>query len=228
MKTFRKLASVVCTTGTLLLASAASATPVAFNITAVAFATPGGGYGVDVDEKTGTLLDVRFNTGTFAPQNFELSTVHPFTTFTFGTIAMFESDAQGGITIAEQDGLGVTATFTFVSPVGTPQTLTATGIATLGSVSDTGVDFTIDWGTPISVAFGSGGLFELSLNPLGFTDNGTGAVAGQTQTLTATVRLIRESGTPNGTPIPEPSTVALFGLGLLGAAFTRRKAARAQ
>jgi hypothetical protein len=222
MKILHKLASVVCTTGILLFASAASATPVQFSIASVAFSTPGGGYGQDSSENGGTLLDVRFSTSTFAPQIFSLSGAGDFTTFTFGTIGLYEKDLNGGLIGNEQGGLNVTAAFTFVTPVGTAQTLFTTGIATVGKISDSDVDYTINW-DPILVAFGSGGQFEIDLNDLGFTANGLANGEGEVQTLTAKITLKREAGTPNGTPIPEPSTVALFGLGLLGAAFSRRK-----
>jgi hypothetical protein len=225
MKTLRKLASVVCTTGILLLASAASATPVLFDITGALF-TPGAGYGIDANENNETLLDVRFSNTTFIAQHFSLNGANDFATFTFGTIGLYERNAAQGITANEQNNLTVTAKFTFVSPAGTPpQTLFATGTATTGSVSDVDVDYKIDW-APIFVSFGTGGQFRIDLNDLGFNANGFANGEGDVQTQTATITLIRESIASDGTPIPEPSTVALFGLGLLGAAFTRRKAAR--
>jgi hypothetical protein len=219
MKTLLKMASGIFTAGILLLASTASAAPVVFSITGVAF-TPGSGYGQDANENSATLLDVRFSTSGFVAQNFTLSGANSFTTFTFGTVALWEPDAHTGIEASEMDNLTVTASFTFVSPVGTPQTLFATGTAIAGSVSDSFPDYTIDW-APIFVPFGTGGLFQIDLNDLGFTDNG-GGQSGQVQTQTATIKLLNESTTPTGV-VPEPSTIALLGLGLLGAAFGRRK-----
>jgi hypothetical protein len=224
MNSFLKLASGICAAGIFLLSSAASAAPIAFSITGAQF-TPGSGYGQDSDENIGTQLDVRFSNAAFTTQNFTLSGPGAFTTFTFGTIGLFEQDGHGGILAGETDNLTVTAAFTFLSPtVGNPQTLFATGIATVGSVSDLFVDYVIDW-APIFVTFGNGGLFQIDLNDLGFTTNGQGNTQGETQTQTATIRLIDDpaSPVPPAGLVPEPSTIALLGLGLLGAAFSRRK-----
>jgi hypothetical protein len=215
MNTLLKMASGIFTAGILLLASTASAAPVSFSITGATF-TPGTGYGQDANENNATMLDVRFSTSAFVAQSFTLS-AGAFTNFTFGTIGLFESTDFAGIVASETDNLNVTAALTFVSPVGTPQSLFATGTTTLGTVIDASVDYIIDW-EPIFVAFGDGGFFQIDLNDLGFTNNS------QTQTQSATIRLVQEPTVPPiGAPVPEPSTIALFGLGLLGAAFARHK-----
>jgi hypothetical protein len=220
MNTLLKMASGIFTAGILLLASTASAAPVSFSITGATF-TPGTGYGQDANENNATMLDVRFSTSAFVAQSFTLS-AGASATFTFGTVGLFEPTTFGGITASEMDNLNVTAALTFLSPVGTPQSLFGTGTVTLGSVTDSSVDYIIDW-APIFVAFGNG-LFQIDLNDLGFTDNGQGQGQGQTQTQSATIRLVQEPTVPPiGTPVPEPSTIALFGLGLLGAAFARHK-----
>jgi PEP-CTERM motif len=223
MNTLRKVVSGLCTAGLLLLSSAANAGPVSFSITGVSF-TPGTGYGVDTGgnnpESNGTLLDVVFNTSnTFSPQNFTLNTAQPFLTFNFGTVTLREDDAHGGINDNEIDHLSVTASFIFENPLGVTKTITAAGLATAGSLSDSGVDFSILW-SPLTVDFGDGGQFLISLNNLAFS--GTAA-----QIQTATITLLREPEVPVP-PIdtPEPSTIALFGLGVLGLAFTRRKSGR--
>jgi hypothetical protein len=224
MNSVLKSASGIVAAAILLFASAASAAPVAFSITGAQF-TPGAGYGQDSDENSGTQLDVRFNNAAFSIQNFTLTGAGAFTTFTYGTIGLFEIDGHGGILAGETDNLNVTAAFTFLHPtVGIPQTLSATGFATVGSVSDLYVDYVINW-SPILVSFGSGGQFQIDLNDLAFSTNGQGNTDGETQTQTATIRLIKEEQGPGLPPndVPEPSTIALLGLGLLGAAFSRRK-----
>src|SRR4029453_2061031 len=106
---------------------------------------PGAGYGEDVNEGSPNLLDVRFSTSAFSAQTFALSAVNQSFTFNFGTIDMEEPNAQGGIATNELDGLGISAKLTFTAPTGVTQTVTATGLATAGSVIDSPVDYVIDW-----------------------------------------------------------------------------------
>jgi len=215
------LASVGC------LAFAPGVHAIPFNITAAAF-TPGTGYGTDADadEKDGTLLGVNFSTSGFTVQDFSLNTVGGSYTFDFGSVTMNESNAHGGIGAAETDSLDVTASFTFVDPIGSIQKVLATGTAfvTTGSVSDIAVDFILDWNT-LSVSFGSGGLFDIDLGDLSFTGNGS-----QTQTATITLRqlpepisLISDQIAPLAIEsVPEPGVVPLLSLGLLGLVMARR------
>lgn len=218
MKTLRGMASAFCTAGVLLLSATASATPVLFSVTGTAFTNIGTGYGVDApNENNGTLLDVRFSTSAFLTQNFSLNFVGDSKTFKFGTINMNEPNASNGISPAETDNLGVSALFTFATPSGM-HTVAATGTATPGPFGDADRDFFIDW-APILVTFGNGGEFRIDLADMSFFDNNL------TQDQMATITLTKDESVtnPNGDPLPEPSTIALLGLGLLGAACGRRK-----
>lgn len=212
MKNFPKLISAAGAALLFSLSTAAVATP--FQITAAAF-EPGSGYGIDANENSETLLDVRFSTSVFAPQTFALNAVDQSYTFNFGTVNFQEPNSMGGITSNETDFLGVVAKLTFTDPTNSLQSVLATGTATTGSVSDVGVDYSIAW-NPVSVAFGTGGLFDISFATLSFTGNGS-----QTQTATITLRSLSQQVPP--TDVPEPMSIALLGLGFAAFAGVRRK-----
>jgi hypothetical protein len=212
MTTFPKLMSAAGAAILFSLSTAAVATP--FQITAASFEQQSG-YGIDANENSETLLDVRFSTvGTFTPQMFNLNAVNQSYTFNFGTVNFQEPGSMNGITSNETDFLGVTAKLTFTDPTNTLQSILATGTATTGSVSDVGVDYSIVW-DPVSVAFGNGGLFDISFANLSFAQAGS-----QTQTATITLRSLSQV---SANEVPEPASFASLGLGLAAFAGVRRK-----
>src|SRR5262249_2064514 len=131
-------------------------------------------------------------------------------TFTLGTATLLEPNAHSGIVAAETDNLGVTASLTFLNPLGAIKSVTATGAAVTGSVSDSFVDYTLTW-SDVDVDFGNYGLFRIHLNDVSLSTNATGS---NSANISATISLLRDDGDGdevNATDVttaavPEPAT----------------------
>lgn len=210
MKLFNRAVLAAC-----LLTAAGAASATAFSVTSAVF-TPGTGYGADSNETGGSLLGVVFANTRFNKPAFNLSTVGAFQDFTVGTVNFNEPNGIGGITAAELDNLGVSLALTFTSPGNVINTVLAAGTALTGSVQDGAIDYTLNW-TPVLANFGNSGAYTISFTDLNFTTNGT-------QNLVARVTLT--AADVAAADMPEPGSLALLGIGLMGTAMLRRRATR--
>jgi hypothetical protein len=195
------------------------------------------GAGWDTAQAGGTdndssRLGATFDVDGSVPTINALLTPGAWVMFNFGSITLTEPNAGGGIAAGETDGLALTAHLSFTSPAGVgvvdiPGSVTAT----TGAVSDAAIDLTVTF-PAVLVNFGNGGKFSVDLSDIVFSTQETLAV-------NAAVTLLDEPTEGGGggggggggeTPVhtPEPTSLAIWGLGAFAAAFVAVRRRRTQ
>lgn len=226
------LVSAILATG--LWANTAFAAPVSLEISGASW-NIGSGWGAACGntpcDTVHTQLNVDWTFGSaLVGTTLTFNQVNDVNTITLGS-AKF-SEENGFIDAGEVDNLSLSALLQFKS-LASSSTSNAAVVATLGALKDQGNndDLVVNF-APIQIQLTDGSLLDMSFSSLAWNCQGTGHCTWQSpvsQNINATFTLTKDGSLANAQAlinnVPEPSTMLLFGAGIAGLGFTRRRKA---
>ncbi|MCG2575432.1 PEP-CTERM sorting domain-containing protein [Dechloromonas sp. XY25] len=224
------LVTAIVTTG--LWASTTFAAPVVMEISGGNWST-GSGWGAactnSACDPAHSLLNVSWTAAALLGTTLTFNNVMDSQTIRFGS-AKF-SEENGSIDSGEVDNLSLSALLQ-VKSLALPNASIATVAATLGVLKEQGspnIDLAVSF-APIAIQLADGSLLDVSFSGLSWNCQGTDHctwASPVTQNIDATFTLTKAANVASVQAlvnnVPEPSSMLLFGAGIAGLGFTRRR-----